>query len=111
MLCGFALLFCLVATFTYVTYYLAAVPFLLTTQQLSWLFSVYLFGMLATPASALLLHRLNTRWTIIAALILSAVGGLITLDHALPLVIFGLVLCSSGIFIGQAAALSHLRPR
>ncbi len=106
---GFALLFCLVATFTYVTYYLAAEPFLLSTQQLGWLFSVYLFGMLATPMSSLLLHRLDTRWTVSAALLLSLSGLLLTLPHWLPSVILGLIFCSSGVFIGQAATLSHLR--
>jgi predicted MFS family arabinose efflux permease len=106
---GFELLFCLVATFTYVTYYLASPPFLLSTQQLSWLFSVYLFGMFATPMSSLLLHRWNTRWTVIATLSMASVGVLITLTHHLPVVMLGLVLCSSGVFIGQAASLSHLR--
>jgi predicted MFS family arabinose efflux permease len=106
---GFALLFSLVATFTYVTYYLAASPFLLSTQQLSWLFSVYLFGMLATPMSSLLLHRWTTRWTVIATLAISASGVLITLTYHLPVAILGLVLCSCGVFIGQAATLSHLR--
>src|SRR5260370_19502171 len=46
---GFCVLFTQVAMFTYVTFYLAAPPFRLSTVALGWLFVVYLIGAVVTP--------------------------------------------------------------
>ena len=46
---GFGMLFALVSTFTYVTFYLAAPPFNLSTAALSYLFAIYLIGLVVTP--------------------------------------------------------------
>ena len=44
------MLFTLVATFSYITFYLSAAPFDLSTKQLSYLFAVYLCGLGTTLA-------------------------------------------------------------
>jgi predicted MFS family arabinose efflux permease len=106
---GFNVLFSLVAIFTYVTFYLAAPPFGLSTAQLSLLFTVYLVGLVATPAAGVLLTRMELRNGLMAATLLSMAGVLLTLAPSLMGVVFGLVLCSSGVFIAQAAAISYLR--
>ena len=108
-LLGFAILFCLVAEFTYITYHLSGAPFFLSTGQLSWLFAVYLVGFVATPLSSLLLNRRDARFTFCTALVLSQAGVLLTLLPNLGAVIVGLMMCSTGVFIAQAAALSSLR--
>lgn len=106
---GFNILFALVSIFTYITFYLAAPPYGLSTSALSLLFSVYLVGLVATPVGGLLLTRMDLRRGIMAAIVLSLVGVLCTLAPALWEIIVGLVLCSSGVFIAQAAAISYLR--
>ncbi len=106
---GFNVLFSLVAIFTYVTFHLAAPPFGLSTAQLSLLFAVYLAGLIATPVAGLVLTRIDLRSGLIGAVLLSLLGVLLTLAPSLLWVIVGLGLCSSGVFISHAAAISYLR--
>lgn len=108
-LVGFNVLFSLVGVFTYITFYLAAPPFSLSTAQLSELFVVYLVGLLATPLAGALLPRVGLRSGITGSLLLSLAGVLLTLEHRLPVVILGLALCCTGVFISQACATSYLR--
>ncbi|MGI8772842.1 MAG: MFS transporter [Acidobacteriaceae bacterium] len=106
---GFNVLFSLVGVFTYITFYLAAPPFSLSTEWLSLLFVVYLVGLVATPLAGALLPRIGLRRGIAGSVSLSLAGVLITLSHSLPVVIAGLALCCTGVFISQACATSFLR--
>jgi YNFM family putative membrane transporter len=106
---GFNVLFSLVGVFTYITFYLAAPPFSLSPEKLSLLFVVYLIGLVATPLAGAMLPRLGLRRGIASSLTLSLVGVLMTLDHALSMVVTGLALCCTGVFISQACATSFLR--
>lgn len=106
---GFNVLFSLVASFTYITFYLAAPPFLLSTKSLSYIFVVYLVGLVATPAAGTVLHRVGLRYGLALANLLSLLGILITLIPSIPLVGLGLSLCCSGVFISQACATTYIR--
>jgi predicted MFS family arabinose efflux permease len=106
---GFNILFSLVAIFTYITFHLSAAPFHLGTAALSSLFVVYLVGLVATPIAGVLLSRIGLRQGFVLATALSLAGVLLTLPLHLTPVLIGLTLCSSGVFICQAAATSHLR--
>jgi MFS family permease len=106
---GFNVLFSLVAIFTYVTFYLSAPPFSLSTTALSWLFAVYLVGLVVTPAAGILLGRTGLRRGIMMATALSMAGVLLTIVPHLAPVLLGLTLCSSGVFVAQSAATSFLR--
>jgi MFS family permease len=106
---GFNVLFSLVAIFTYVTFYLSAAPFSLSTTALSWLFAVYLVGLVVTPAAGVLLGRTGLRRGIVMATALSMIGVLLTIEPHLGVVLVGLTLCSSGVFVAQSAATSYLR--
>jgi YNFM family putative membrane transporter len=108
-LVGFNVLFSLVGVFTYITFYLAAPPFSLSTAKLSLLFVVYLFGLVATPLAGALLPRIGLLAGITGSILLSLVGVLLTLVHILPVVIAGLALCCTGTFISQSCAISFLR--
>jgi YNFM family putative membrane transporter len=108
-LVGFNVLFSLVGVFTYITFYLAAPPFSLSTTALSELFAVYLVGLVATPLAGALLPRFGLRTGITGSLLLSLAGVLLTLAHLLPVVILGLALCCTGVFISQSCATSFLR--
>jgi predicted MFS family arabinose efflux permease len=106
---GFNVLFSLVGVFTWITFYLAAAPFHLSTTALSSLFFVYLVGLVVTPAGGYLITRIGLRAGIGGAIACSIAGVLLTLAHSLPIVILGLAMLSSGVFVAQTASQSHLR--
>jgi len=106
---GFNVLFSLVGVFTWITFYLAAPPFSLSTTALSSLFFVYLIGLVVTPAAGYVITLVGLRAGIGGAMCLSIAGVLLTLVHSLPVVILGLTMLSSGVFIAQTASQSHLR--
>jgi predicted MFS family arabinose efflux permease len=105
---GFNVLFSLVATFTYVTFYLAAPPFGLSSAQLSALFMVYLVGLVVTPVGGVLISRVGSRAALIASVTAGIVGVLLTLIPNLLVILLGLVLCSSGVFVCQAASTTYI---
>jgi predicted MFS family arabinose efflux permease len=106
---GFNVLFSLVGVFTWITFHLAAAPFFLSTAALSSLFFVYLVGLVVTPAAGFLITRVGLRAGIGGAIGCSMVGVLLTLAPSLPIILLGLTLLSSGVFIAQTASQSHLR--
>jgi MFS family permease len=106
---GFNVLFSLVGVFTWITFHLSAPPFLLSTAALSSLFFVYLVGFVVTPAAGYLITRVGLRAGIGGAICCSITGVLLTLAPSLPVVIAGLALLSSGVFIAQTASSTHLR--
>ena len=106
---GFNVLFSLVGVFTWITFHLSAAPFLLSTTALSSLFFVYLIGLLVTPAAGYLITRVGLRAGISGAILCSIFGVLLTLAPSLIVVIAGLTLQSTGVFIAQTASSTHLR--
>ena len=106
---GFNILFTLVAAFTYVTFYLAAPPFRLSPAQLSTLFMVYLVGLVITPAGGVFIARAGSRTALICALLAGVVGILLTLVPNLWVILCGLTLCSSGVFVCQSASTSYIQ--
>ncbi|MGO8698748.1 MAG: MFS transporter [Limisphaerales bacterium] len=101
---GFAVLFSLVGVFTYVNFHLARPPYSLSPAQLGEVFAVYLLGCVVTPLAGGFLDRHGFRRTSLLALAMNLAGLLATLAHSLPVIIAGLALFSSGIFISQSAA-------
>ncbi len=101
---GATVLFALVGCFTYANFYLAAPPFHLNSAQLGSIFLVYLLGVIITPQSGHFLDRFGFRHTTIVYCAMMIVGLGLTLVQSLPVVIAGLALFSSGVFIAQAAA-------
>ena len=105
---GFCVLFSLVGTFTYVNLYLAAAPFHLSTAGLANVFTVYLVGVLVTPLAGRYIDRLGFMKSLLGALALSATGLLVTLIPSLLLVVVGLTVCSTGVFICQSATIGAI---
>lgn len=106
---GFNVLFSLVGVFTWITFHLSAAPYRLSTTALSSLFFVYLVGLVVTPAAGFLITRVGLRAGIAGAIACSMAGVLLTLAPGLATIILGLALVSSGVFVAQTAAQSHLR--
>jgi MFS transporter, YNFM family, putative membrane transport protein len=101
---GAAALFTLVGCFTYANFYLAAAPFHLNSAQLGSIFFVYLLGAVITPQSGRFLDRFGFRYTTVLYCIMMIAGLLLTLVQSLPIIIAGLAIFSSGVFVAQAAA-------
>ena len=105
---GFCVLFSLVGTFTYVNLHLAAPPFSLTAAGLANVFTVYLVGVVVTPLAARHIDRLGFMKSMLGALGVSACGLLLTLLPSLWLVVAGLAVCSTGVFLCQSATISAI---
>jgi MFS family permease len=105
---GFCVLFSQVAVFTYVTFHLEAAPYRLGTAALGWLFIVYLFGAAVTPLAGRWVDAYGHRTGLAAGMAIGATGALLTLTAPLALIVFGLALVGSGVFIAQATASSYI---
>jgi YNFM family putative membrane transporter len=103
------MLFTLVSIFSFITFYLSAAPFYLSTSAISYLFAVYLIGLAATLAAGTVLARVGLRHGMVAAVTLCLTGIALTLIHSLPVIALGLAVCSSGVFIAQTCCNSFLR--
>jgi len=99
---AFAVLFSLVGAFTYANFHLARPPYRLNSEQLGSVFFVYLLGVVITPFAGRFLDRFGMRLTATVALSFTIAGLLLTLSRPLPLIVAGLAVFSSGIFIFQA---------
>jgi predicted MFS family arabinose efflux permease len=106
---GFMVLFTQVATFTYVTFHLSAPPFSLGTAALSYLFTVYLVGAAVTPFAGRWIDAVGSRQAITVVVAVAVVGAGLTLAPSLPVVIAGLTLVSTAVFVSQAASMTYLR--
>lgn len=105
---GFCVLFTQIALFTYVTFHLAAPPFLLSPGILGSIFVVYLAGAAITPLAGRRIDKNGHAAMLIFAVILGIAGALVTLIPNVGMVIAGLALCSTGVFISQASATSFV---
>ena len=105
---GFCVLFSLTGAFTYVNLHLAAPPFGLGSAGLANVFAVYLVGVLVTPLAGRSIERLGFLRALLWALALSATGLLLTLLPSLPLVVAGLAVCSTGVFLCQSATIGSI---
>jgi YNFM family putative membrane transporter len=105
---GFCVFFSMVAMFTYVTFHLADPPFLLSSAALGFVFCVFLVGMVITPICTRYIERFGHRIALTAAVAMGISGVLLTLVSNLWVVLIGLCICSSGVFISQATASSHI---
>jgi MFS transporter, YNFM family, putative membrane transport protein len=101
---GATALFALVGCFTYANFYLAAAPFHLNSAQLGSIFFVYLLGVVITPQAGHFLDRFGFRSTSTLYCAMMICGLLLTLIRTLPVVIVGLAIFSSGMFVAQATA-------
>lgn len=102
-LIAFALFFTFTGTFTYITFYLSAPPFNLSTVVLGLIFLTYVTGVIS-PFAGAASGRLGRSKVIGFGLSLVMLGILITLIKSLPLIILGLVLVCTGLFTTQPAA-------
>jgi MFS family permease len=105
---GFGVLFTLIATFTYVTFHLAGEPYRLGPLAMGFLFCTYLFGAAVTPPCGHIIDRYGHRAAMTLAMGAGIAGMLLTLLPSLWMVVLGLSLCCSAVFVAQAASTSFI---
>lgn len=105
---GFCVLFTVIAAFTYINFHLSAAPFYWSTSSLGLLFTVYLVAAPVIMISGRWIDRWGYRAGLIAALLGSMAGILLTLIPNSLAIIVGLTVFSSGAFVAQSAATSYV---
>jgi predicted MFS family arabinose efflux permease len=105
---GFAVLFSIVATFTYANFLLAAAPYNLGPAELGSVFVVYLLGAAATPLAGRLTLRIGRRRTIMIGGLCGITGLLLTLLHSLVAIVAGMGLVAVGIFTEQVLSIGYV---
>jgi len=99
---GATVLFIFVATFTYVSFRLAAPPFALSPSGLGAIFIVYLTGVVTTLFTGAGVARFGRRGLVLALVVVWAGGLTLTLAPSLSAIILGLALCAGCGFVCQA---------
>ena len=105
---GFGVLFNFIATFTYISFHLAAAPFNLSPAALGFIFTVYLVGTFIVPLVGRGVSRFGRRRFVIAILALWIFGILLTLVPSLIVVIVGLTLAAACGFLCQASSQAYV---
>jgi MFS transporter, YNFM family, putative membrane transport protein len=105
---GFGVLFCFIATFTYISFYLAAAPYNLSASWLGVIFVVYLTGSLVTPWSGWAIGRFGRRRFTVRVIALWVFGIALTLASPLPLIIVGLAICAGCGLVVQAISTGYV---
>jgi predicted MFS family arabinose efflux permease len=105
---GFGILFNFIATFTYVSFYLAAPPFNLSASWLGAIFVVYLTGSVLTPWTGWAVGRFGRRRFVVRVIAVWVVGIALTLFPSLPLIIAGLAISSACGLICQAVSTGYV---
>jgi predicted MFS family arabinose efflux permease len=105
---GFGVLFNFLCTFTYVSFHLAAPPYLLSASALGTLFVVYLAGSVLTPWTGWAVARFGRRRFVIRVMAVWGVGIALTLLSSLYAIIVGLALCAACGLICQAVSTGYV---
>jgi MFS family permease len=105
---GVCVLFTQVAMFTYVTFHLEAAPFGLSTAALGSLFVVYLLGAAVMPLAGIWIDHYGHRAGLAFGIGIGTGGALLTLAPSLFVIVIGLALVATGVFISQATASSYI---
>ena len=105
---GFAVLFNFIATFTYVSFYLAAPPYNLSASWLGAIFVVYLAGSVLTPWTGWAVARFGRRRFVVRVIAVWVIGIMLTLAPPLPLIIAGLAISAACGLICQAVSTGYV---
>ncbi|WP_132660514.1 MFS transporter [Rhizobium azibense] len=93
-----------VTVYNYAGFRLVAAPYGLTQSELGLIFTVYLFGIGASSLGGLLGDRFGHFAVLLTGIAITAVGAALTLSAFLPVIIFGIVVLTSGFFMSHSIA-------
>jgi len=101
---GGVLMGCFVATYNYLCFRLQKPPFAYSEAQVSLIFLVYFFGMVASPMCGRLVQRFGVANVLRVTLLCYTAGALISIPDTLAAVLIGATLVTIGFFAGHATA-------
>ncbi|RXV73834.1 MFS transporter [Burkholderia stabilis] len=93
-----------VATFTFVGLRLARAPFGFGTVEIGAIYAVFLVAVVVTPLAGRVARHRGPRAPGLAAAALAIGGALLTLSDSVPVILAGLALSSTAVFVEQASA-------
>jgi predicted MFS family arabinose efflux permease len=105
---GFGVLFNFIATFTYVSFHLAAPPYGFSSSWLGAIFVTYLVGTVCAPMAGWAINRFGRRMFAIATIGVWMCGALAMLAPQLPAIIVGLTLCAGCGMLLQAISTGYV---
>jgi YNFM family putative membrane transporter len=105
---GFGVLFCYIATFTFLSFHLAAPPFERSAFFLGSIFVVYLAGSALSLWIGRWLNVVGRRTFVLCVFAVWTGGLLLTLIEWIPAIVLGLVVCSTCGILTQAASTGYV---
>jgi YNFM family putative membrane transporter len=105
---GFGVLFNFIATFTYISFRLAAPPYNFSPTALGLIFLVYLIGSVLTPTIGIAVGRFGRRPFIIGVLAVWLAGIGVTLLTPVWAIVLGLGMCAGCGMLCQAVSTSYV---
>jgi predicted MFS family arabinose efflux permease len=105
---GFGVLFNFIATYTYISFHLAAPPYGFSNTALGLLFATYLVGMVTAPLSGRAIALLGRRGFMFTLIGTWVVGALLLLAPQIPIIVVGLVLCAGCGLLCQAVSTGYV---
>jgi len=100
----FLLMGTFVSVYNYAGFRLGGPEFGLSQSQIGLIFSAYVFGIVSSSIAGAASDRFGRGPVVLAGTVSAIAGVLLTLSHALPMVIGGVVLLTIGFFIAHSAA-------
>lgn len=105
---GFGVLFNFIATFTYVSFHLAAPPYGFSATLLGMIFIVYLVGSALTPMAGWAVGRFGRRRFMIGVIAVWLGGAGLTLLQPVPVILIGLAMCAACGLVCQAVSTGYV---
>ncbi len=105
---GFGVLFNFIATFTYISFRLAAAPYNLSPTLLGMIFVVYLVGTALTPMTGWAVGRFGRRDFMIGTIGMWIAGIALTLAGPLWVILLGLTVCAGCGLLCQAVSTGYV---
>jgi predicted MFS family arabinose efflux permease len=105
---GFGVLFNFIATFTYVSFHLAAAPYFFTPTLLGALFATYLAGSFTVPWVGRAVVLFGRRRFVLGVIALWIAGALLLLAPPVTAIIVGLTICAACGMLCQAISTGYV---
>ena len=105
---GFGVLFNFIATFTFISFRLAAPPYELSPTWLGAIFVVYLFGSATAPLTGKLVGRFGRRHFVLMVIAIWTAGILLTLAAPIWIIVLGLAMMATCGLLCQAVSTGYV---
>ncbi|WP_019676808.1 MFS transporter [Arsukibacterium perlucidum] len=92
--------------YTFISFVLAAPPYLLSSSMLGLLFLTYFSGTVGSALSAKIARRMSAPLAMALGIVLMMLGSLVTLNSQLPLIVSGFFISAFGFFLCHSLASS-----